>query len=307
MKSPIGRGLGKVLTVVLLLVVIAYSASNIFSLDDNDFLSPFASITGLVTFAESSVVFLNESVIEFEDNSTNFTVSVYDSESNAFNVQFWVEDDGSWILKDEFFVSSGTSSVNPAEIVFNTNQSYDVFVINATEIFGDFCENITKDECYSFNNTVCENLTVLNENCSVFELCNFNETLNEIFCSSETFCSPFNSTYENCTVVLVENCTQINEIVCLTSKIIVELLIPKKIVRGELIEFSGIIRNNGGIAKNVVVEWFLPDFFEVFEGGLKQEIGVLEKESSFTINITVRSSLELNLGLDEVQVGVGYE
>jgi len=85
-----------------------------------------------------------------------------------------------------------------------------------------------------------------------------------------------------------------------------ELFHQDKITRGEIFEIKVIISNNGGVAKNVSVDWIIPKGFEVVSDETN-ECGDLIKGESCTLNFLLETSLETQRGFNKINVEVNYE
>jgi len=112
----------------------------------------------------------------------------------------------------------------------------------------------------------------------------------------------------------VENVTEVVEEmpeVLLTNESIANLDIQishvEKITRGEIFEAVATITNFGGLAKNVNIEWILPNEFELVSDNQKENCGDVGNTERCISTITVQPSLPTSLGQNEIKVEVSYE
>ena len=124
-----------------------------------------------------------------------------------------------------------------------------------------------------------------------------NLTLNET--ENETIPVEENITYENITTE--ENATPAEP------DVLIEIINPEKITRGESFLLKAVVSNRGAKAENVVIEWVLPDFFEITEGNKKEKIETFDANMTFSSEILVSSRIDASLGASEIMVRVSYE
>jgi len=181
------------------------------------------------------------------------------------------------------------------------------------------CSNIPITPCCG--NGKCEtveNQTSCPNDCLLFECLNNSDCDDDNICTLDV-CSNYtcfntptipccgngvceeNENYTNCQA----DCVEIPE--PLEPELFVDIIAPEKIIRGQTAELKAVIENSGGEAKNIVLEWILPDFFEVIDGFEWEEVGTLATNSSFIAEITVSSRLDAALGINEIKVRVSYE
>jgi hypothetical protein len=103
---------------------------------------------------------------------------------------------------------------------------------------------------------------------------------------------------------IVENNTTINE----GSKFDINLEYPQKITRGELITVKAIVNNIGSsIAKNVVINWQLPEGFEIASGNSREFCGDLEPSNACVSEVSLKTDISASLGLNDIKIVVNYE
>jgi hypothetical protein len=92
------------------------------------------------------------------------------------------------------------------------------------------------------------------------------------------------------------------------SKFDINLEYPQKITRGELITVKAIVNNIGSsIAKNVVINWQLPEGFEIASGNLVENCGDLEPSNACVSEVSLKTDISASLGLKDVKIVVNYE
>lgn len=104
----------------------------------------------------------------------------------------------------------------------------------------------------------------------------------------------------------------INETIEIPEKISINFDIlleyPKKITRGETVTVKAALVNiDSLIARNVVLNWIIPDGFEIVSGNEKEFFGVLEPNDVFTSEMNLKTDVSTVLGLNEIRVVVNYE
>ena len=198
---------------------------------------------------------------------------------------------------------TGDEPQNPAESnepVYEENITLDnetiIETINETINETFFEPNITEPNVTIPNVTepvINEtNITVPNETVPVENLTFINETLNET------------GNVTNGTIAEPENITtsEIEE-----PELAVNIIAPDKITRGEETELFAVVDNRGSKdARNVKIEWLLPEFFTVKKGALSDECGYIAANYSCTSAVTVFANTDSRLGLDVVRVRVSY-
>jgi len=172
-------------------------------------------------------------------------------------------------------------------------------------------QNVTDITEISELNGTSENFTIPdatepeeNEtNIAIPEEANFteeNSTLNET--ENVTIHVEENITYENITTE--ENATPAEPA---EPDVRIEIINPEKITRGESFLLKAVVSNRGAKAENVVIEWVLPDFFEITEGNEKEKIETFDANTTFSSEILVSSRTDASLGASEIRVRVSYE
>jgi uncharacterized repeat protein (TIGR01451 family) len=88
----------------------------------------------------------------------------------------------------------------------------------------------------------------------------------------------------------------------------IELNYPQKTTRGEIIPIKASATNTGSsTAKNVVLEWKLPDGFSIVSGNESDFCGDMEQNSICDSQINLKTDVSTVLGLKEIKVVVNYE
>ncbi len=176
-------------------------------------------------------------------------------------------------------------------IVENTPLEYIVFENtseNSTDILQNFNVNQTLNE--NLNENISENITLpessLNET---------NETQVELPILNETSNETLNETNE--TIVIPE----------IYPKLEVSIKYPENIIRGELINLEARAFNSGTVvAKNVILEWHLPEGFDIVSGNQTENCGDLFEQSICFSNITISTSYSVPIGPNDIKVEVRY-
>jgi uncharacterized repeat protein (TIGR01451 family) len=112
-------------------------------------------------------------------------------------------------------------------------------------------------------------------------------------------------------VEIIENMTNDTNILNETplessSKFDISFDYPQKITRGEEFRIKAYITNTGSyVAKNIVVNWQLPEGFEIISKSESCEN--LEPDSNCASEITVKSAVIAALGKNDLKVVVNYE
>jgi uncharacterized repeat protein (TIGR01451 family) len=157
-------------------------------------------------------------------------------------------------------------------------------------------ENVTMPE-----QNASENITLPEDNVTNATLPEENITQSD----NETIDEIYNQT--NQTVEVNETITPEIPEIKPTPELNIELFVPQKVTRGEVVSLQTIVRNVGSVeAKNVVIRWSLPNYFvasdDLFKGCGTVAVGGY---CEHTIEVVVTRSAEL--GLNEVRVFVEYE
>jgi predicted transcriptional regulator len=174
------------------------------------------------------------------------------------------------------------NSDNITDFVFeNTSE-------NSTDILQNFNANETTNE--TSNENISEIITpnepaVFNES---------NETQTETPITNETL----NETNEtNQTIIIPE----------ISPKLEIKIKYPENIVRGESFVLEAKVFNPDSIvAKNVVLEWHLPEGFNIVSGNYTEDCGDLFEQSICFSNITVSTSFSASIGPNDIKVEVRH-
>jgi predicted transcriptional regulator len=162
---------------------------------------------------------------------------------------------------------------------------------NPAEFQSDASENAALQE-----NATAENAAILNETIT-------NEAIqNE---TNAPISLPENQ-IENTTPETYQTNIAIPEI--LQPALSVRISSPDKTLRGEDFDISAIVYNTGNSgARNVQMEWILPEEFEIVSGGLSANCGMLSSDSECTSSLTLSSPVSADIGKSEIKVIVKYE
>jgi len=88
----------------------------------------------------------------------------------------------------------------------------------------------------------------------------------------------------------------------------IELNYPQRITRGEIILVKARAVNTGSsTAKNVVLDWKLPDGFSIVSGNEREFCGSLDQNGICDSQISIETDASTVLGLNEIKVVVNYE
>ena len=80
-----------------------------------------------------------------------------------------------------------------------------------------------------------------------------------------------------------------------------------QVTRGDYFEIKAYAKNTGtGSAKDVWVDWVLPDSFGIITGSGSVHCQEVAPNTSCWNNITATASLSSNLGADDIRVRVSY-
>lgn len=104
---------------------------------------------------------------------------------------------------------------------------------------------------------------------------------------------------------------EINETINETEKakpiLDVGIISPDKVTRGEPFEINAYAINMGSaLAKDVSIEWILPDGFVILSGSGSIDCQEVAPQTSCWNNITAAASLSSNLGLNDLKTRVSY-
>lgn len=215
------------------------------------------------------------------------------------------------LIKD--IISNETSNeTNESEIGFEINVSLNITDDVSLNITDDVIINETNNE----TNESVGNESVGNETYSEPPNMTINETdSNATFEINET-----NETYTEPPIVINETVNEtepieepeINETLNETegTEVIldVEIISPEHVSRNESLEIKAFAENTGSVtAKNVRIEWILPEGFEILSGDGSAYCEELVPESSCWNNITAAVSLTSQIGKNDIKVMVSYE
>ncbi len=192
---------------------------------------------------------------------------------------------------------SGFSLINTSPLTQsnypNLSQNADS-IINITNASTD--ENVNSSALINSTekNDSSDNLTVEILNEAIQEI---NESLggNEsLIASNLTIPEPFNETLETPQKSAVN--------------FEIELNYPQRTTRGEIIPVKAHAINTGSsTAKNVVLEWKLPDGFSIVSGNDSEFCGDVKQNSNCDSQIGLKTDVSTVLGLKEIKVVVKYE
>jgi len=192
---------------------------------------------------------------------------------------------------------SGFSLINTSPMTDSNypNLSQNAYsIINITNIAIDENANSSALINSTGKNDSSDNLTVEILNETIQEI---NESLggNEsVIASNLTIPEPINETQE------MPQKTPVN--------FEIELNYPQRITRGEIILVKARATNTGSsTAKNVVLEWKLPDGFSIVSGNEREFCGSLDQNGICDSQISIETDVSTVLGLNEIKVVVSYE
>jgi hypothetical protein len=80
-----------------------------------------------------------------------------------------------------------------------------------------------------------------------------------------------------------------------------------RITRGETVSLNAYAENRGDLARNVHLDWVLPEGFEIVSGNQRETCGDIDIDGSCYSEITVMVDPSLEIGLNEIKVVVEYE
>jgi hypothetical protein len=88
----------------------------------------------------------------------------------------------------------------------------------------------------------------------------------------------------------------------------IELNYPQRITRGEIVLVKARAVNTGSMtARNVVLDWKLPDGFSIVSGNERELCGSLDQNGICDSQISIETDVSTVLGLNEIKVVVSYE
>lgn len=195
---------------------------------------------------------------------------------------------------------------------FNETNLSGFSIINTSPLTSSNYPNVSPNADSIVNISIDENINLSainistekndsNENLSV-EI--FNETIQEI---NETLEENQSTIEPNFTVI-----EPFNESQEIPSKIPLNLEIkldyPEKITRGEVITAkASIINLDSSTAENVVLNWNIPEGFEIVSGNEKEFCGSIGPNNTCEAKIDLKTDVSTVLGLNEIKVVVNYE
>jgi len=189
-------------------------------------------------------------------------------------------------FSDEIVENTNTGEITPDSLIASNNETDDV----AAE------ENQNSDEVTPSE----ENSTYEMENDTSFIQEQINENLTEQTNDINVTATLFPE--ENATGEVAED----EPVQPAEPEIIIQIISPEKVTRGEPVVLRAEINNSGADARQVVLEWILPEYFVITEGSGTENIGDLAAGSSFTSEIAVLSTEDAALGPGEIRVRVSY-
>lgn len=167
-------------------------------------------------------------------------------------------------------------------------------IINITNVSIDENANLSATNISTEKNDSRDNLTVEILNETIQEI---NKSLlgNEsIIASNFTVSEPTNETQE------MPQKSAVN--------FEIELNYPQKTTRGEIIPVKASTINTGSsTAKNVMLEWKVPEGFVIVSGNEREFCGDVEQNNSCDSQINLKTDVSTVLGLNEIKVVVSYE
>jgi hypothetical protein len=192
---------------------------------------------------------------------------------------------------------SGFSLINTSPV---TESNYPNLSQNADSIIN--ITNVSIDE--NVNSSALINSTAKNDSSDNLTVEILNETIQEInkslggnesfIVSNFTVSEPTNETQE------MPQKSAVN--------FEIELNYPQRITRGEIIPVKASATNTGSsTAKNVVLEWKLPDGFSIVLGNQNEFCGSLDQNGICDSQIGIETDVSTVLGLNEIKVVVSYE
>jgi predicted transcriptional regulator len=181
---------------------------------------------------------------------------------------------------------------------------------NITAIINESNETIPSENQTNFpeqNYTAEENLTEANETISNGTVSNETAQNETILNETAVIPEPENM---NETIQELENETQLPEELpeILQPVLSVRISSQDKILRGEQFDVSAIISNSGNSdAKNVRMEWILPEGIEIVSGQASAECGIIVPDSECASSLTLLAPISADIGKNEIMVVMKYE
>jgi len=80
-----------------------------------------------------------------------------------------------------------------------------------------------------------------------------------------------------------------------------------RITRGGAVELNAFVLNSGDLARNVYLDWSLPEGFTLVSGDIRKDCGDLGTGDSCYSEISVMVNPSAGIGLNEVKIVVNYE
>lgn len=177
----------------------------------------------------------------------------------------------------------------------------------SNESIDEIVENVTgNNSLESLENETSENITNPLGNVSQnISLNQTNETSQENETSSEqTDEIIVNNTNNTSSEPTIENETSLPTVE--GSDFDIDFEYVQKITRGETVTVKGVATANSNI-KNVVLNWILPENFEIISGNNTISCGNLTIASSCESEINIKTSSSTDLGIIDVKIVVNYE
>lgn len=177
-------------------------------------------------------------------------------------------------------------------LIANSDNITDFVFENTSENSTDILQNFKANE--TTNETLNENISeIITPN----EPAGFNES-NETQTETPIINETLNETNEtNQTIIIPE----------ISPKLEIKIKYPENIVRGESFVLEVKVFNPGSVvAKNVVLEWHLPEGFDIVSGNQTEDCGDLFEQSICFSNITVSTSYSSPLGPNDIKVEVRH-
>jgi hypothetical protein len=192
---------------------------------------------------------------------------------------------------------SGFSLINTSPL---TESNYPNLSQNADSIIN--ITNVSIDE--NVNSSALINSTAKNDSSDNLTVEILNETIQEI---NESLGGNESVIVSNFTVSEPTNETQETPQKSAVN-FEIELNYPQRITRGEIILVKARAVNTGSsTAKNVVLDWKLPDGFSIVSGNEREFCGSLDQNGICDSQISIETDASTVLGLNEIKVVVSYE
>jgi len=182
--------------------------------------------------------------------------------------------------------------------------------------------NETNETTSAENQTLVpeENQTIQEDNVTTVEsptepLIFLNETQENLAIPNETVANETIQNEMNATVILPESQTlpetgEANATIpeVLQPILTVRIISPEKSLRGEQFDISAAVSNAGNSeAKNVRLEWILPEGLEIVSGQNPADCWTISPDSECMSSLTVSAPISADIGKSEIKVIVGYE